>query len=363
MDKILKDFTSRFTTATFGASGNQYAFTSDGKEHTGIIWYKFCRSGEYDFSLLYSNTMDSTFGNGSESVCNFVCDNWEILSLSTAFSEKIQDPARLDFTQLFFDGKPGKKIGAEDVFFNTDPVKIKSVKDEFICIKITFRGSRIPCHEESILSSFLIENGELVSSKRLPFPSMLGIDAHAAKRLCFLGDSITQGIGVPVDSYKHYTALISEKLPPCIACWDLGLGYARANDAATNGVWLSKVKTNTHAVICLGVNDINQGYGADAVISALDKTVDALKSAGLKVLVQTVPPFDYNPENKQKWLKINNHIKTVSAEKADMIFDCVPVLGCGDDLRTAKFGGHPGEEGCRLWADALYPEIEKFLKL
>ena len=48
---------------------------------------------------------------------------------------------------------------------------------------------------------------------------------------------------------------------------------------------------------------------------------------------------------------------------ADMIFDVVPLL-CGnrEDIQNAKYGTHQNEEGCTVWAHALYSTIKQFIE-
>lgn len=74
--------------------------------------------------------------------------------------------------------------------------------------------------------------------------------------------------------------------------------------------------------------------------------------------MQTVPPFDYQGINIQTWENINNFIKNELKGIADHIFDNVPCLGKEDIPNNAKFGGHPNDEGCFAWAEALYEDIK-----
>ena len=62
--------------------------------------------------------------------------------------------------------------------------------------------------------------------------------------IAFLGDSITQGVGTPDNAYTHWNALISKEIGEEYSYWNLGIGYARASDASTDGAWLNKAKNN-----------------------------------------------------------------------------------------------------------------------
>lgn len=50
---------------------------------------------------------------------------------------------------------------------------------------------------------------------------------------------------------------------------------------------------------------------------------------------------------------------TVLKEKVELVFDAVKYLGEENRLEKAKYGGHPNEEGCKLWAEALFEKIDK----
>ncbi len=84
---------------------------------------------------------------------------------------------------------------------------------------------------------------------------------------------------------------------------------------------------------------------------------------GKTVILQTVPPFDYKGENIEKWHRINKHIKNVLSAKAALIFDNSSVLSKSDEEKhMLRFGGHPNEEGCALWADSLYEAVKVFFR-
>jgi lysophospholipase L1-like esterase len=212
------------------------------------------------------------------------------------------------------------------------------------------------------LTTELFIDGKWTSSQKTPVPNFVGCDRLVKKRVAYLGDSITQGIGTSKNSYRHWNAVLSDKLGDGNAYWNLGIGFARSGDASSDGSWLNKAKMNDVVFVCLGVNDILKGKTADEVCGNLDKIVIILKENGVKVILQSVPPFDYNSENKEKWNCINKYIETELKNKADLYFDCVPVLSVGGDIaECAKYGGHPNEDGCEKWAEALYEKVKDFI--
>ena len=142
------------------------------------------------------------------------------------------------------------------------------------------------------------------------------------------------------------------------AYWNLGLGYGRASDAATDGVWLSRAKHNDIVVVCYGVNDLLQIGDEQQLKADLEKIVDCLNAAEVKVVLQTIPPFDYEGERIGKWQRVNDHIRQTLSKKAALVFDVVPWLQQDEaHPHMAKFVGHPNEEGCAVWANALYDAL------
>jgi lysophospholipase L1-like esterase len=212
----------------------------------------------------------------------------------------------------------------------------------------------IPYHEESIIPSFVFSGGAWVASKKHPFVSMVGIQKNAKKKIAFLGDSITQGIGTPVNSYEHWNAVFAGLLGNAYAYWNLGLGYGRADDAASDGVWLYKAKQNDIVFVCYGVNDILQGYSADAVKKNLQTIAETLHKGGVRVIMQTVPPFDYSEAHRRTWQEVNDFIRH-EIKHAELVFDCAEYLAkSSDEPHMAKYGGHPDSLGCKVWGEALF---------
>jgi lysophospholipase L1-like esterase len=191
-------------------------------------------------------------------------------------------------------------------------------------------------------------------------PSMIGCDRAVEKRIAYAGDSITQGIGVEKNSYEFWSSRVSSALGEKYAYWNLGIGFGRANDLASDGAWLHKVKQNDIAIVCYGVNDIGQGMSDEQIKSDLSTIVEKLNEAGCEVILQTIPPFDYNEEITMRWLGLNEYIKTELSKKVLFVFDDVPYLSLSEsEPQRAKYGGHPNEQGSAVWASALIKEMRR----
>ena len=360
------EFFDRFASNSLAGSGSQLWFASDpGEIHTGRIFYRVTHGGSSHYSLLFTNILDSTFADGSKGHCNRLLPGWEILSaragkapagsIGLDFAEQAAavnaQPA--DFQPLTFGGKPQKSV-APGEFFATDPLPLSFESGDYLCLELTFRGRELPYHEETHLPVYRRTAEGWCYDKRVPFPSMIGCDRSVVRRVGFIGDSITQGIGTPPNSYLSWNAQLTAMLPENIACWNLGLGYGRAADMASGGAWLYKALQNDVIFVCYGVNDLYQYGDADRLICHLDTIVRYLTEANKTVILQTIPPFDYPAHLIPLWERVNTHIRTVLADRVTGVFDVVPVLGRENAPHMAKYGGHPDAEGCRAWASALY---------
>ena len=301
-DNILMEYFEKFCSNTYAGSGNQHCFyMEESKIRTGRVLYKITDGGEYNYSLLFSNIIDSTYNDGEISHNNLICDSWtihsakigkceafdsskDVLELTMNDENKYADIRPFDFKPLTFNGKTSKEVMPGE-FFVSDPVKCKFEKNEYLCLEITFSGKMIPYHEETLLPVFMKENEEWKYSKFMPLAGMVGCDRSVKGKIAYLGDSITQGIGTKANSYLHWNAVLSEKLGSDYSYWNLGLGYGRASDAASDGAWLYKAKQNDIIFVCYGVNDILKGH-----------TEEQIKNAGYKEVVQdeTIPEYDEN---------------------------------------------------------------------
>ena len=361
------DFFERYVSNTVAGSGSQTFFRMEaGEVRTGRVFYKIRATGRYRYALLFSNILDSTFADGSVSHAGMVCDAWHIhgarvgvcrsMPRMTLDGEVGGDIPVSDWQTLAFNGAREKEVMPAEIF-PSDGVMLSLSEGDRLCLEVTFSGGMIPYHEESLLPVFVRTAEGWRYDKRMPFASMVGCERRVTERIAYIGDSITQGIGTPPDSYTHWNAVLSDKLGDGYAFWNLGLGYARASDAALDGSWLYKAKKNDTVFVCFGVNDILRGHTADRICADLARIVALLKAAGKRVILQTVPPFDYTGNAIEVWQTVNAFIKRELVTRVDALFDNGTVLSRADAPHSTRFGGHPNEEGCRLWAEALWGAV------
>lgn len=361
---VMKKWFEKYVSNTIAGSGNQHAFhMMEGEVRRSRVYYKVFAGGEWGYSLLYTNIVDSTFADGKLTGCNMICDTWTIHSASVGVCtqcgpENAAEPR--DVQKLTFGGCESKTV-APGEFFVTDEVRIQAEKDEYICVEMVFSGSLIPCHPESIIPAFIEQDGAWIPSQQLPFASMLGCDRPVRAKVGFMGDSITQGIGVANNSYAHWNALCAQMIGEEWGWWNLGLGYARAFDASSDGAWLYKGKHCDYVVVCYGTNDVGWGREPEQIVGDLRKIVERLHEAGAKVLLQSLPPFDWKGETLAKWLETNKRVREELRPLADAFFDIAPVLTDDEAGGACLHGSHPDDIGCALWAEALVPVLKEML--
>ena len=333
---------------TTAAGANQFFFESRPEEkHTCRVFYRVTVAGTHPYSLTFTNVLDSTYADGSVGRANLPCKPWVIHSLKIAPCKGITEEA-LPFVTLAEE----VTVTAEKPY-TTSPTEL--TVESYLCIEMTFSGSMLPYHEETLLPILKKTEAGWQPTKKMPLPWLVGIQREVKGKIAFVGDSITQGIGTPMDSYTHWNALLTEKLKENYACHNLGIGYARAHDLATMGAWMEKVMEQDVIFLCLGANDILQGYPEEQIKKDLADILAALKTAGKTVVLQAVPPFEYGEEKLAVWERVNHYVKETLAPKADLYFDPAGVLTA--DGKTPLYGGHPNETGCALWAEALYQAV------
>lgn len=352
------DLFRTYVSDTTAGSANQTWFASDGTPLCGRVYYRLQHGGDV-YRLLFSDVMDSTFADGSVSRANDVCGGFTIRSVRVGLCERSDMQTAVEpslWHAVTFDGAPSKHVEtAQSVA--CDPVRLSAAEGQTLCVELCVQGVCLPCHRELQVASFVKTNDGFVPSTELPVPSLVATRRDAV-RLGFLGDSITQGIGATPDRYRHTVARLADRLPSAVAVWNLGIGYARSGDAASDGAWLHKAMQNDAAVVCLGVNDLLQGVTVGDIVMNLLTIVRRLRAAGVRVLLQSVPPFEFSAEVRERWRELNTCLRDI-ADEADAFFDVVPHL-CGED-GVPLYGGHPNDEGCAVWAKALEAPLKAFL--
>jgi hypothetical protein len=237
----IDDFYRAFTSASVTGSANQI-LTRDAEpiERVGRVWFRLSRGGG-QIALLFSNRVDSTFDSGSISRANDPGGAWELRSLRIGIT-KARGEEPKEWIPVTFNGSLRRSVSEGEGEFASDPVPLPFESGDHLAYEVTVCGACYPYHEQMVLSAFCRDGGFWRPDKRFPVPLMIGCDHPTRARIGFLGDSITQGCCTEYDSYTHWVARVAEKLPGDLAVWNLGIGYARAGDAATDQGWMARAK-------------------------------------------------------------------------------------------------------------------------
>lgn len=356
------EYFKNYVSNTLAGTSNQLYFeniSANGGISEGMMFYKATVGGEFEYSLLFSDSVDSTYANGDSGRPNMILSDFNVIGVKLGVLEGSVDPTpqNAESKAAFVNISVIKRQYTSKVtYFETAPVKLNAKANDYIVVIVEFTGSRVPCHVEALIPTFKKENGGWESSKYIPLANMVGIKREVKGTVAYLGDSITQGIGVGENDYTFWNAITSKRLGNDFAYWNLGIGYSRCKDAATDGSWLFKAKQADYVIMCLGTNDIGtEGSDGPTLSADLEKVVDKLNGAGCRVILQTVPPFEYDDEKLDVWYCANDFIKNKLSQKVIAVFDQTELLMNSEKIPNKPiYGGHPNEIGCSVWGERLY---------
>ena len=355
-----------------GTGTNYILDTREPRRYRVRAYFRPIMSGEFNWRISYVNTVNSTFAGGTTAWRNRSGGNIKLLSAYLADGGEIDGREFLDGSlepemlinahRLTFGGSETTELAPDDELWS-DEVRLNIPEGHYLAFEWTLEGDAIPCTPDHRAAVF-VDRGEGFSagdSPNAPLPAMFGCERPYVKRLAFLGDSITQGCQTGRNRYEMWVARISAMLPE-YAVWNLGLGYARAADAATDECWLKKAKQNDVVVLTLGVNDLLHGSyergrpsTAGELLADITKIIIALKSAGVEVILSLLPPFDFTEAQKSEWRAVNLAIPELARLYGCKVYNFMSSLEAGGILECyPKYGAHPNGEGGKAAAEEFY---------
>ena len=349
-----------------GTGTNYIIETGEVKTYRVRAYMKPLLAGDFNWAFSYVNAVNSTFAKGDVAWCNkeggnfrinyaFIADGGEIGGLDVTPTE---DFVRIPVT---FGGEASRDVMPGEVF-RSDPVRIALPENHYLLFEWELTGDGIPGTPDSQSAAFIEKDGVWKPANTAPLPALFGCDRPFKKRVAFIGDSITQGCQTRPNAYEMWAGRIAAMLQPEYAVWNLGLGYARASDAATDGCWLAKAKQADVVIMTLGVNDIfhgalgsERGSTAGEIIASLERIITLLQEAGVTVILSTVPPFSFPQDRYLEWRAVNLAIPAIAAMHGCRVYDIESALDESASLGN-KFthGAHPDGEGGRIAAEKFY---------
>jgi len=365
-----------FSGTVVGIPGNEFVAVATTPFLTTYRTYVRSRApGPTSWVFWMSNAQDSTFGVGPPNP-NTPGPAWQI---EAAFAgdggtgHGCAVPGTL--VPITFGGSPTRTVQPSEKFWS-DPITLDLPDgDDLVftwAVSAGATGPAMPATSAPFLTTYFATGKNLADQESnagfslsydlLVAPQLFATDRAVTNRLCFLGDSITQGIGSTRDSYGYWVAKIADGLGPDVAVWNLGSGWARAADAASDGVWLWKAKQCDEVAVILGVNDIlNSARTSDQILADLTTILGALKAhnPAVKTILFTVPTFNFGGALYTTWKQVNDTIRAAPLPGADRVFDIADVESQpapNDGLLKMGYttgDGHPNDVGSAAIANAF----------
>jgi acyl-CoA thioesterase-1 len=203
-------------------------------------------------------------------------------------------------------------------------------------------------------------------------PATAGSPAHAApapaaathaaptRRLVFLGDSLTAGLGLPIE--QAFPALIGEKLESRGGGWTV-VNAGVSGDTTAGGVRRLEWSLDGGAdvvVVALGGNDGLRGLPVEELARNLDAIVARAKASGAAVVLAGMEaPPNTGPDYTRRFRE------TYPAIAARHQVTLLPFLldgVAGDPALNQGDGIHPNQEGARRVAALLWRTLEPIIQ-
>jgi acyl-CoA thioesterase I len=181
-----------------------------------------------------------------------------------------------------------------------------------------------------------------------------------AKKLIFLGDSLTEGYGVAQEAAFPY--LIEQKFKADKSSWVISAsGSSGSTSASTLSrlKWISKEKPDV-VFILMGSNDGLRGMKIEETEKNLSEAIEwALKEKLQVILGQLHVPPNYGKDYFKKFSEIFPRVaKKYKIKLAPFLLNDV----AGVPSLNQVDGIHPNEKGHKIVADNIYKYLKKELK-
>lgn len=185
--------------------------------------------------------------------------------------------------------------------------------------------------------------------------------SHAeAKKMVFLGDSLTEGLGVSKES--AYPFLIDQKIQKISKTpWKVvnsGLSGSTSASAPSRVQWILKMKPDL-CLIALGANDGLRGLSVMEMKKNLSEAIQVLKKAKIQViLVGMKMPPNYGLQYTQNFEK--SYKELAQLEKIPFYPFLLEGMA-GNPQFNQPDGIHPNEEGHKVIAEKLFNFLKAYL--
>ncbi|QKE28768.1 putative lysophospholipase L1-like arylesterase [Arcobacter acticola] len=178
--------------------------------------------------------------------------------------------------------------------------------------------------------------------------------------ILFLGDSLTEGLGVTKDEAfpKLVKILIQKELKKDISIINAGVSGSTTSDGLDRLKWYLKKKPSI-VFLALGTNDGLRGLDLKQSQKNLEEIIKYAQESGAKVLLagMLIPP-NYGPEYSENFRKMYEEIKDKYKLKSmPFLLDQV----AGNKNLNQSDGIHPNEQGHKTIAKNVFEFIKEDL--
>ena len=190
--------------------------------------------------------------------------------------------------------------------------------------------------------------------------SVLLNQTAVAKKLIFLGDSLTEGYGVAQE--KAFPSIIATKFKNDKSNWILiSSGSSGSTSASTLSrlKWVAKDKPDI-IFILMGSNDGLRGLKIEETEKNLTAAIEWAKNNNIKIILgQLRVPPNYGKDYDKKFLELYPRLaKKLKVPLAPFLLDDV----AGNPKLNQADGIHQNEKGHAVIAENIYKYLKKELK-
>lgn len=340
----MEKYTKLYSATVLGTGNNNGIYLDAGAEYVFKSYYRLRVKGENALRLFFVNSIESTgcFNAGD------LGGEYEIVKAYASYGAVSGEESGK--TEITFGGNKNKKV-LKGEQFSSDFFSFDA-KEKYLILTFVVKAEEtilLPTTNESASTGRIWKNGvEIPSDAHALRPCFIGAEKKFNKTIGFMGDSITQGTRIKENSYESWVHRIGMAADESVSVWNIGMGWSRAYDAASGGVFLEKAAMCDEVYICFGVNDLRAGgRSAEELTCDLKETKRLLeeKNKRIKAHFLTVPPFNMEKDEERERQKVNRYIR-----QTEEYFDIAAVLEDGNEGKVKKeymadsTDSHPNEK-------------------
>ena len=189
---------------------------------------------------------------------------------------------------------------------------------------------------------------------------LLNLQIISANTILFLGDSLTEGLGVAKENAfpKLVETLIQKELKKNVTVINGGVSGSTSSDGLARLKWYLKKKPYI-VFLALGANDGLRGLNLKQSQKNLEEIVEYAQKSKAKVLLagMRIPP-NYGPQYVEDFKKIYQELKNkYNLKTMPFLLDGV----AGVQKMNQRDGIHPNEEGHKVIAKKVFMFLKEEL--